>query len=474
MANVVVRWLLWLAELVLRLLVVRTGLAALALWIARATGRTLLYALYFATVFGCAVCLYVAFYLAYIPTASLVRPVHLQFQSSSSESLVASVLSDSAIIDASALALRLDAAAAPPRDHITLTENYRLLSRSQGYDVSVVLDLPDSDVNRQLGMFMIGVSFLSAEGVSVRNASRPCVLRYRSDLLRTMHTLVFAIPLLLGITDQHQSMSVPIFEQMHDNPHHPITSVVVSVSKPLLQVYSATLRIDAHFIGLRYWMYWWPFTTGSILICWLFVLLLVLFWLVRRRYNVDAHFAELLGWGVDEDERAQHAGFRDREAWSRNESARQAPPVLNEPAFWPPPPPPPHGDDDEQMESLEQDLLSSLEEAGVLAPELDADLGAAPAPPKPQAAASPSSAFPGPANSRRAGAGPSLNERALPAPSLAAQADEGLVEPAPLGADEQPPVLRQRRHHLREAGEGVDRHTADEALDGEDLRDDSD
>ena len=73
-------WLVYDILVVLyRVFVVRTGLERLFLWALRATSRTLLYALYFATVFGCAVTLYALFYLVYIPTVSHVRPVYLHF-----------------------------------------------------------------------------------------------------------------------------------------------------------------------------------------------------------------------------------------------------------------------------------------------------------------------------------------------------------------------------------------------------------
>ena len=72
------------------------------------------------------------------------------------------------------------------------------------YTVTVMLDMPESPVNRKLGMFMSCLQLKSATGEVVREMCKSSMLQYRSWLLRQIETVVFAPFLLTGHTSEKQ------------------------------------------------------------------------------------------------------------------------------------------------------------------------------------------------------------------------------------------------------------------------------
>ena len=53
----------------------------------------------------------------------------------------------------------------------------QLLVSGQPYEVTIHLELPESPINMELGMFMVNLSFYSSEGRAVSSSARP-VSRY--------------------------------------------------------------------------------------------------------------------------------------------------------------------------------------------------------------------------------------------------------------------------------------------------------
>lgn len=131
-----------------------------------------------------------------------------------------------------------------------------MLTSGVYYDVMMRLELPESPANVDAGVFMVSTSLLSASGSELVASARPAMLRYRSPLLRTLHTTVFALPLLLGIMEQKQTLQVALIELALDSSQTPVTQAVVRiVSRHPLEIYQASISIAAHFTGLRYYMY---------------------------------------------------------------------------------------------------------------------------------------------------------------------------------------------------------------------------
>ncbi|KAF5944127.1 hypothetical protein HYC85_018204 [Camellia sinensis] len=78
--------------------------------------------------------------------------------------------------------------------------------------VSLVLLLPESDYNRQVGVFQLNAELISTKGNAIAKSSQPCMLRFRSLPVRLARTFLMSIPLLLGITDETQKINIPLYE----------------------------------------------------------------------------------------------------------------------------------------------------------------------------------------------------------------------------------------------------------------------
>ena len=75
------------------------------------------------------------------------------------------------------------------------------------YTVTVLLDMPESPVNRKLGMFMSCLQLKSATGEVAREMCKSSMLQYRSWLLRQIETVVFAPFLLTGYSSERQMIT---------------------------------------------------------------------------------------------------------------------------------------------------------------------------------------------------------------------------------------------------------------------------
>ncbi|KAI8324587.1 hypothetical protein GQ54DRAFT_238196, partial [Martensiomyces pterosporus] len=166
--------------------------------------------------------LYSIFYRLYVPKLVHDAPVYLQYSSPTNVSASVSLVPQS---------------------------NYKFLSASQAYSVSLVLDVPTSETNQMLGNFMVSLELCDRSGKPVHKSSRPSIAPYRSGLVKLMHTLVKAVPLALGISREETTLDIEL----------------VSGFKPL-QVYAARVVFIAEFTGLRYWMYYWRVPTATVFV----------------------------------------------------------------------------------------------------------------------------------------------------------------------------------------------------------------
>ncbi|XP_046490832.1 seipin isoform X3 [Neodiprion pinetum] len=180
--------------------------------------------------------LYAAFYYAYMPNISHVRPVHLTFESCDEKKGICSF----------------------PSAHVQLTKKQQLLMVGQPYKVNLHLEMPESPTNRELGMFMVCAQLRDRDGVLVGNACRSAMLHYRSSLLHILTTLTFSPMMILGSAEEKQNIVLEMFANFEEDQSHPVTDVYVEIQSRFVEFYSATVMINAHLSGLRYIMFHWP------------------------------------------------------------------------------------------------------------------------------------------------------------------------------------------------------------------------
>nr|XP_008530410.1 PREDICTED: seipin isoform X2 [Equus przewalskii] len=190
--------------------------------------------------------LYGSFYYSYMPTVSHLSPVHFYYRTDcdSSASLLCSF----------------------PVANVSLGKGGRdrVLMYGQPYRVTLELELPESPVNQDLGMFLVTISCYTRGGRIISTSSRSVMLHYRSNLLQILDTLVFSSLLLFGFSEQKQLLEVELYPEYRENSYVPTTGVIIEIHSKRIQLYGAYLRIHAHFTGLRYLLYNFPMTCAFI------------------------------------------------------------------------------------------------------------------------------------------------------------------------------------------------------------------
>ncbi|KAM9450722.1 seipin isoform 2-T3 [Clarias gariepinus] len=188
--------------------------------------------------------LYGSFYYSYMPTVSFSTPVNYHYRSDceSASSVLCSF----------------------PVANVSLLKNGKeqVLMYGQPYRVSLELEMPESPVNEQLGMFLVKMSCYTKEGKTMSTVTRSAMLHYRSSLLQTLSTLVFSPVLLSGLSEQKQLIEVELFSDYKSDSYHPTIGAVIEIQSRHVQIYSAQLRIHAHFTGIRYLLYNFPLTSA--------------------------------------------------------------------------------------------------------------------------------------------------------------------------------------------------------------------
>ncbi|KAK1788166.1 hypothetical protein P4O66_016622 [Electrophorus voltai] len=180
--------------------------------------------------------LYGSFYYSYMPTVSFSTPVNYHYRTDC-ESLNSGLCSF-------------------PMANISLLKNGKeqVMMYGQPYRVSLELEMPESPVNEQLGMFMVRMSCYTKNGITVSTVTRSAMLHYRSSLLQTLNTLVFSPLLLTGLSEQKQLIDVELFSDYKSDSYQPTIGAVIEIQSRQVQIYSAQLRIHAYFTGIRHVM----------------------------------------------------------------------------------------------------------------------------------------------------------------------------------------------------------------------------
>ncbi|XP_038620641.1 seipin [Tachyglossus aculeatus] len=229
--------------------------------------------------------LYGSFYYSYMPTVSHLSPVHVGYRS-----------------DCDSPGPRL---CSFPTANVSLVKSGRdrALMSGQPYRISLELELPESPVNQELGMFMVTIACYTRGGRVISSSARSAMLHYRSALLRYLDTLVFSSLLLTGFAEQKQVLEVELYADYREDSYAPTTGAVIQIQSNRIQLYGAQLRIHAHFTGLRYLLYNFPVTSAFVGIAsnFTFLSVIVLFsylqWVwsgvwTRDRFSLQAYIRD--------------------------------------------------------------------------------------------------------------------------------------------------------------------------------------
>uniref|UniRef100_A0A1J3CXG4 Seipin n=1 Tax=Noccaea caerulescens TaxID=107243 RepID=A0A1J3CXG4_NOCCA len=77
-------------------------------------------------------------------------------------------------------------------------------------EISVSMTLPESEYNRNLGMFQVRVDFLSESGQVLASVRRPCMVRFRSEPIRLVQTFLKIAPLVAGYVSEIKTLNLKL------------------------------------------------------------------------------------------------------------------------------------------------------------------------------------------------------------------------------------------------------------------------
>ncbi|CAK9148066.1 unnamed protein product [Ilex paraguariensis] len=130
--------------------------------------------------------------------------------------------------------------------------------------VSVSMTLPESDYNRDLGIFQVRIDFLSTDGKVLASSRHPCMLQFKSQPIRLMLTFLKIAPLLTGYSSESQTLSVKIKLRGHE----PTACLRVIIEQRaefqhgagIPEIYAASLNVESELPLLKRILWDWKKT----------------------------------------------------------------------------------------------------------------------------------------------------------------------------------------------------------------------
>ena len=100
-----------------------------------------------------------------------------------------------------------------PTANVSLTHHHNLLRGGQPYNIILDLEIPESETNRNVGMFMVHLKLSGKDGRLITSSRRSAMLRYKSQVLHFLSTMFFSPLLLTGPMEEKQTLKVEMFSE---------------------------------------------------------------------------------------------------------------------------------------------------------------------------------------------------------------------------------------------------------------------
>jgi hypothetical protein len=104
-----------------------------------------------------------------------------------------------------------------------LTET-KILKEDKAYFFEVALELPESQVNRRTGMFMVLVDLQSSNGTMLASSIRAARLPHESMWISTVRKSIWLIPIILGAAHETRTVVIPSFRHFKESSDLPLVS----------------------------------------------------------------------------------------------------------------------------------------------------------------------------------------------------------------------------------------------------------
>ncbi|KAL4368956.1 hypothetical protein GQ457_05G035850 [Hibiscus cannabinus] len=138
----------------------------------------------------------------------------------------------------------------------------RIIRPFHELQVSVSLTLPESDYNRNLGMFQLRTDFLSINGETLASSSHPCMMRFKSLPIRLLLTLFKAAPLVSGFVFEIQTLNLKI-KRLNRGPVPACLKIVLEQRAShgpgagIPELYGASLVLESELPFIKRIIWYW-------------------------------------------------------------------------------------------------------------------------------------------------------------------------------------------------------------------------
>lgn len=139
----------------------------------------------------------------------------------------------------------------------------RVVPFNHELQATVSLTLPESDYNRNLGIFQVKVDFLSDDGKLLASARQPCMLQFKSQSIRLLSTFFKLAPLLTGYSSETQTLDVNFRGYTEKDVHTSCARVVIEQRAEFArgggfpEIYSASLKLESQLPFLKRVLWYW-------------------------------------------------------------------------------------------------------------------------------------------------------------------------------------------------------------------------
>ena len=109
-----------------------------------------------------------------------------------------------------------------PEVSLLRTSEDRVLVARQAYFLEVVLHLPESETNRNAGMFGVQVELQTTNTTPLASSVRSAKLPYESKWIGVLRKIILIIPLLMGAVMERRTIVVPSYRHFIESSDAPL------------------------------------------------------------------------------------------------------------------------------------------------------------------------------------------------------------------------------------------------------------
>ncbi|CAK7351865.1 unnamed protein product [Dovyalis caffra] len=142
----------------------------------------------------------------------------------------------------------------------------RFVPHNHKLQLTLAFVMPESEYNRKLGVFQVRVEFLSARGEVTASLRQPCIMRFKSQPIRVVETIIKSAPIIAGFVSEAQILNIKMDEFTEGLEPTAYLKVMLEqraeykAGAGIPEVYAASLSLESELPQLRRLIWLWKRT----------------------------------------------------------------------------------------------------------------------------------------------------------------------------------------------------------------------